>query len=179
MRSVILVAGAVAAMGFSGPGEAASRVPAAIQALTDCRALADSAARLACYDKAAAGIADATAKKDIVVLDREEVRATRRGLFGFTLPRLPFFGGDKGDKSSTDAAREEVEEIDTTVTAVRGFGYKYYRMTMEDGAVWVTTEAVEHDTPHPGSKVHIKRAALGSYFLRIDGGRALKGKREG
>lgn len=159
------------------PATAATRTPAVLQALGDCRALTDNAARLACYDKAAAGIADATAKREIVVLDREEVRATRKGLFGFTLPKLNFFGSDKDAKD--DTGREEIAEIDVVVKSARPFGYQLWRMTMEDGAVWVTNEASTLITPRAGSKVHIKRAALGSYFIKVDGSRAVKGRREG
>ena len=159
---------------------AAERVPPVLAKLAECRALTADPARLACYDAAAAGIADATAKRDIVVLDREALRETRKGLFGFSLPRLPFFGGDRQDKEGkAAAAREEIEEVDGIAASVRGFGYKQYRIILEDGATWTTTEAVVTDTPRAGSKIHIKRAALGSYLLKIDGGRAVKAKREG
>ena len=166
------------ATSFAAPVAAApARTPAVLQALGDCRAIADGAVRLACYDKAAAGIADATAKKDIVVLDREEVRATRKGLFGFSLPKLNFFGNEKEAKD--DTGREEIVEIDVVVKSARSFSYQLWRMTMEDGATWVTTEASTLITPRAGSKVHIKRAALGSYFIKVDGSRAVKGRREG
>ena len=162
---------------LAAPVAAAPRVPAVLQALGDCRVVTDNAVRLACYDKAAAGIADATAKKDIVVLDREEVRQTRKGLFGFSLPKLNFFGNDK--EAQNDTGREAIDEIDVVVKSARPFGYQLWRMTMEDGATWVTTEASTLITPRAGSKVHIKRAALGSYFIKVDGSRAVKGKREG
>lgn len=165
------------ATGLAAPVVAApARTPAVLQALGDCRAIADNAVRLACYDKAAAGIADATAKKEIVVLDREEVRATRRGLFGFSLPKLNFFGNKDVEN---DTGREEIVEVDVVVKSARSFGYQLWRMTMEDGSTWVTNEASTLITPRAGSKVHIKRAALGSYFIKVDGSRAVKGRREG
>lgn len=173
MKSVhvgLLMAVAAAAPATAAP----SRQPAVLQALGDCRAIADGAARLACYDKAAAGIADATAKKDIVVLDRDEVRATRRGLFGFSLPKLNLFGGKE---PADEAAREEITEIDVVVQAARPTGNGMWRMTMEDGATWTTTEASPLVNPRPGSKVHIKRGALGSYFIRVDGVRGVRGQR--
>ncbi len=160
--------------------EAAPRPPAVLQKIADCRTVAGDAARLACYDAAAAALGEATAKEDIVVLDREAVRETRKGLFGFTLPRLPFFGGDQGDKRAKgDVAREEINEIDGVAAAVRAVGYRQFRIVLEDGAVWATTEAISVDIPRVGSKIHIKRAALGSYLLKVDGGRAVKAMRAG
>ena len=165
------------AAGLAAPAVAApARLPTVLQALTDCRTKTDDVARLACYDKAAAGIAEATAKKDIVVLDREEVRATRRGLFGFSLPKLNFFGNKDVEN---DTGREDIDEVDVVVKSARSFGYQLWRMTMEDGSIWVTNEASTLITPRAGSKVHIKRAALGSYFIKVDGSRAVKGRREG
>ena len=58
--------------------------PAAVTELLNCRNITDSAARLACYDKSAATIGEAVAKKDLVVMDRESVKKTKRGLFGFS-----------------------------------------------------------------------------------------------
>ena len=54
-------------------------------------------------------------------------------------------------------------------------------MANDDGR-WrdlATSEASTLITPKPGSKVNIKRATLGSYFIKVDGGRAVKGKRVG
>ena len=159
---------------------AAPRNPAVLQKIADCRTVVGDAARLACYDAAAAALGEATARQDIVVLDREAVRETRKGLFGFSLPKLPFFGGDRADKAGKEeAAREEITEIDGVAALVRSVGYHQFRIILEDGAVWTTTEASTLDTPHVGSKIHIKRAALGSYLLKIDGGRALKALRAG
>ena len=56
--------------------------------LQSCRAIDDSARRLACFDRAAASLLAARDSGDVRVVDREEVQETRRSLFGFTLPKL-------------------------------------------------------------------------------------------
>ena len=96
-RLGMIVLGAAAAL--AGPATAQDKIgdgppPAQIRSLLDCRGLADSAERLACYDGAAAQISDAIAKKDLVAFDRESVRRTKRGLFGLSLPDLGIFGED-------------------------------------------------------------------------------------
>ena len=83
--------------------------------VTACRSIANSAARLACYDGSVAKLADASDKKDVVVLDRAEVQKTKRSLFGFDLPRLPFFdnAGDSKDKKASD----EFAQIEARITS--------------------------------------------------------------
>lgn len=157
---------------IAAPALAADR-PAALEALRSCQAITADAERLACYDRAAAALNASVEKKEVVVLDQQDVKKTKRSLFGFTLPRIGIFGD--GDK---DNDAPEFTEIETTVTRVRGLGYGKFNFTIEDGAVWQTTEAVSM-APQPGDKVTIKRAALGSYFIKFGRSRAVKGMRVG
>lgn len=160
---------AIAALGASAAQ--AQEGPAPLNALERCRTIADDTMRLACFDRAAAVLAQSVEKKEVVVLDREEARKTRRSLFGFTLPRLKLFGNEDDDREE-----REFTEIDSTVKSARGLGYGKLRFTIEDGAVWQTTEAVRMD-PKPGDKVNIKKGTMGSYFVRFDDGRAVRGMR--
>lgn len=147
--------------------------PAALEALRACQALTADADRLACYDRAAAALSTSVEKKEVIVLDQQDVKKTKRSLFGFTLPRIGLFGDADKDRDTP-----EFTQIETTVTGVRGLGYGKYSFTIEDGAVWQTTEAAPM-TPKPGEKVLIKKAALGSYFIRFGRQRAVKGMRIG
>jgi len=53
-------------------------------------------------------------------------------------------------------------------------------MVLAEGGTWQSTEAWGGaKLPAPGAKILIRRAALGSYFLKIDGGRAVRGMRTG
>ncbi len=166
MRTILLIGMSV---GLSAAAPTSNRA-AVVGAVTDCRTIADSSTRLACYDSAVAALDTAATKKDIVVLDREEVRQTRRGLFGFALPKLPFFKGD----DSKDTAPTEIV---ATVQSMRPLGYGKWRVVLDDGAVWDTTEVVRRD-PHEGSKVRIKSAVLGSFMMNIDGAAAVRVRRE-
>lgn len=142
-----------------------------ITALTACKAETDDARRLACYDKAAGALATATAKGEIAVVDREDVRKTRRSLFGFTLPKLPFFSDD-------DSAKDTPTEIETTAASVRAEGFGKFQVTMADGAVWRTTEVSRRD-PRPGSKIRLKKGLMGGYMMNIDGATAVRASRIG
>lgn len=139
-----------------------------LSGITRCRSQSDDAARLRCYDAAAGALAEASSKGEVVVLNREEVRRTRRSLFGFNLPKLPFFDGD-------DSKDEQPEEIELTLKSIRGIESGKYVFGFEDGSTWQTTEG-KNISPKVGQKITIKKAALGSYFIRVNG-RAVRGMR--
>jgi hypothetical protein len=140
-----------------------------IAELTGCKALTADAARLACYDQAAAKLAAATASGEVKVLDREDIRATRRGLFGFDLPKLPFFKGD-------DSAKDTPEELDAVVRTVQAAPYGKFILTMEDGAVWASAEPLPRD-PKVGAMVHLKKGALNNYFMKVGSMRSVRATR--
>lgn len=152
----------------------AAATPAPIGELRACRALTDAAARLTCFDRAAAALDQAVASREVVVLDRNEVRKTRRSLFGFSLPRIGLFG------PSGDEAEEEAErEVEAAIAGSTSLGYGKWRIRMTDGAVWQTTEALRgFRSPASGMTVKIKRGALGNYFMEIPGNRSVTVKRE-
>jgi hypothetical protein len=145
-----------------------------LNAVSACRAIDDATRRLACYDEAATRLSQAVGRNDVVVLNREDIRQTRRSLFGFHLPRLPFLGGGAREVEETP------DEITATVSAASNIGYDKWRIRLQDGAVWQTTESSAYiQPPHAGSIVVIRRGAMGNYFMRIDGQRGLRAMRTG
>ena len=172
-----------AVVAISGPALAAKPPAAMDQAgsqmivdVTACRKIVDSAARLPCYDLNVGKLADAAEKRDVVVLDREDVRKTKRSLFGFNIPSLPFFGGDKD--ADGKAPREEFTEIEAKITSVHDRGMGVWTIVLDDGGVWETSEEPKYD-PHSGDSIHIRKAALGSYFGNINDARAVRLHRVG
>lgn len=145
-----------------------------INALQACQAIADPAGRLACFDKEAAALVTAAGKGDVAVVDKSEVRQARKSLFGFAMPKIPFFSGD----DSTDAVSDTLE---STIKSANGIGYGKFRMTIAEGnAVWETTETYgTMRDPRVGDKIVIKRGPLGSYMIRIGSNRGVKGRRVG
>lgn len=160
---------ATGAAGAQAQDRASSRV---VQSFAQCRAIAAPAERLACFDKAAAALEQAVQTKEVRILDKDDVRRTRRSLFGFQLPRVGLF--NEGDE---EAKKEEFTEINTTVESARQVqgGRVEIRLSGEDDAVWQTTEAVTFP-PKAGDKIRIRRGAIGSYFINF-GGRSVRGMR--
>lgn len=146
----------------------------AVDAITACRDVADSAARLACFDKAVATLAAARDKKEVVVLDRAEVQKTLRSLFGFTLPRIKLFGGGDDDDNA-----EDIKEINGSVAGVSAVAGDRWTVTLDDDTRWITTESARGFPPRAGETVRIRRAALGSYDASFNKRRTIKVRRIG
>lgn len=149
--------------------------PSQIQELYACRDIAESAARLACFDREVGELSNADAAREITFADRATMKKARRGLFGFSLPNLGgLFGGD--DDSDKE---DKITAIDTTIEAVSMDKSGKYRLTVEGGAVWVQIDGVGTvREPRAGQKINIKAAAMGSYFAKIEGQRPFRMRRE-
>ena len=145
-----------------------------IDALAQCLAIAGEPERLACHDAATRALVGAVRRREIVVVDKDEVKKTRRSLFGFSLPRIGLFGSKGPDDG------EEVTRLEGPIKRATRIGYGKWTLVLEDGAVWTTTEAwTGAREPQVGTIVTIKRGALGSYMATIAGGRAVRVMRTG
>jgi len=168
---------AVVALGFAAAALAAPPAPQrpeAFEALVRCRAITDEHARLACFDAAVARFEAAAASRDVVVVDRRQIRETRRSLFGLNLPSLPFFGGgDAEDKA------EEVNQIEGVAAAASQDGAGNWVIRLQEGGTWRQTDGtLLGRRPRAGSKVVVRRATMGSFMMRIDGQPGVRAKRE-
>ena len=164
-----LVAAALGLAIFAVPASAKNSnktvaAPAIYQAVVDCRGLADAAQRLVCFDRTVGEMAAATTSKELVVLDRAAMRETRKGLFGFSLPKLKLFGGGSDDADE----RDQVKELDSTITGIHNASDGFPIFTIEDGAHWKQTDG-RNLFPKVGNKIKIKRAAMGSFMAAIEG----------
>lgn len=119
--------------------------------------------RRLCYAK--------TGIKLVVIADREQVKEARRGLFGLSLPRIKLFGSGDNDQGAN------TNQIETTIASIRQLRGGKLVLSLEDGAMWQQTEVKTMRSPREGQSITIKRAALGSFIAKINGGRSFKVKR--
>ncbi len=147
-----------------------------INDVTSCQQVTDPAQRLACYDSSVAKLKTATEQREVVVVDKDQVRRTRRSLFGFSFPDLPriFGGGGGGDD---DADEPEFQQLESTIVKVGTPGNGKWIMVLPDGAAWQYAEVNRSVEPEAGDKILIKKAALGSFMANIDGQRAVRVQR--
>ena len=135
-----------------------------VASLKECQAIADDAQRLACFDAASSRIVNATEAGELRLVDREAVKETRRKLFGFSLPDLGIFGRDDDGAPK----EEKIDEIATTIAAVRGSYQNGYAIETAEGAVWRIDDVPRRLlAPKVGDPLVIKSGALSSYYIRI------------
>jgi hypothetical protein len=155
---ILVLAGAVLAFaGAASAGKTTDR-PELFRKLIDCRAMTDSAERLACYDTQVGALDVAEKKRDLVVVDRAQMREARKSLFGFSVPKIGLFGGGK------EEAEEDVKSIDSTISSVRRISFDKWSITLSNNAgTWETVSQIKFD-PQPGQAIGIKSAMMGSYL---------------
>ncbi|HEX8533793.1 MAG TPA: hypothetical protein VF662_06465 [Allosphingosinicella sp.] len=162
MRLAILIAAVIAAQGFAASA-AQPRRSAALTKLAECRSIAEAAARLACFDRETAALEAAQASGAVVIVEREEIRSTRRKLFGLTLPNLSVFGDD------TPGA-EGISQIESKIRRISRNPYGKWIFELEDGARWAQIDTRELSrTPRVGDSIKIRRATMGSYLANVQG----------
>jgi hypothetical protein len=150
-------------LGAAAPAPTAPRAEV-VQALSDCRKIAENAARLACYDKAAGALDQAESQGSVVVIDQAQVATVRRQAFGFRMPSLTFFA------KAAPKSGEGVDHLTLVVASARLDGSGRWTFVAEDGAVWRQTEDGEFASePHKGSALLVKNGVLGSFFCKLDG----------
>lgn len=165
LAGVVLPAAAIAQDDANAP-------PAAnyLENLKQCQAIESDAERLACYDQAVGRVVTASEEGEVRLVDREDVQKTRRRLFGFTLPDLGIFGDDdEGD----------METLESTVKRVVSIRRDTIVFEIEEGSIWQIDDAPPRVLRKlgAGTPVVFKKAALGSFFIRVDGQTGVKGKR--
>ena len=171
--SSYLASAAALLMLVSVPAVAADKkgqndTPAQLQRLLACKSVVEASQRLACFDRETAATEVAIQRNDLVAMDRAKIRATRRSLFGFSMPSLGIFGRDDKDA---------IKQIDGVVAGVAR-GMDGFRVSLQDGSRWAQTDgkaiALE---PRVGHKVIVKRGALGSFLMSVAGQPGVKVQR--
>lgn len=173
----VMAASALSVLTMLGSPSAAQQAsqtaprPAVLERLLACRALADSGARLTCFDAEAATLDDAERQGEVVVVDRAQVGQARRQLFGFELPSMPGLF-DRGENP------EQVDAIETTLVRASARREGEWIFTLADGSIWrqVNMEATRFPN-RAGEAVRVRRAAMGSYLLTVGNGRAVRVRR--
>lgn len=165
-----LVAGAALAATCAAAQSPAERVDA-FDALVRCRAIPEAAPRLACFDQAAARLDQAEKAGDVLVVDRVQVREARKSAFGFEFDGFKLF--NRGDRPEAP-----LKNVDLIAASVSGGDGRWIFVT-EDGQVWrqVDQEGLSR-RPKKGSVLAVRTAAMGSFFMNVDGQRAIRVRRD-
>lgn len=148
--------------------------PALFEAVAACQAIADPGERLACFDRSVPALVEARRDRQILVMDREAVRETRRGLFGLNLPAVRIFGGGDDDEGP---GSERLDQIETTIERASQDARGKWTFVLADGARWQQLDVRRINEPRQGSTITIRQAAMGSFLANVAGQTAIRVRR--
>jgi uncharacterized protein (UPF0548 family) len=155
--AVAAVALNVGGIGLAFGAEAAPHGPM-IQALYDCRTLADDAAQLACFKTAVDALQKAEQQRHVVIVDREAAHANQARDFGAKKTTLEkALQPTKGEKRLSYLALK--------LDHAQRLGDGRLVFVTEDGAVWRQKDQRDlPDEPAKGSTLEVRRSVFGVYY---------------
>ena len=159
-----------------------------------CAVIADATERLACYDSlfrdlaagsepagvavaaaaagAPAGAAPAASAAAAPVAAASSAAVSPAAGAPATVDPVTEFGlteQQKERRQPKDTKPEPLQGIEATVTAAEQDRYGPWRLTLDNGQVWVQTETALGVRFQAGDKVEIRKASLGSFVLTLPG----------
>lgn len=144
---------------------------AALKGLADCAAQADAAGKAACYDTAYQALNQQVRSGELSIIRRKEAQEAQRGAFGLNLPSLSLFDRAAGAEGPLDRVTDELARAHQD-------GAGKWVFELKSGATWRQIDGgVISPRPRAGAAVEIRRAALGSYFLKVGEARGVRAKR--
>jgi hypothetical protein len=153
-RAVAMLAtGTLLALGATTAAAADRLAP-----LLACRALADAAARLACFDRESAALAPVAAKPELSPEQK----------FGLDPRVLAAKEAEQGQP------RADVDAVDAKLSALRAGADGRYVFTLDNGQAWRQLQPGSDLLLKAGDAVRITRGALGSFLLTAPGQRSCK-----
>jgi len=121
--------------------------------LRDCARISGDAARLACYDRAVAGLAVPAAPPASTAA-----------------PAAPDgrFGAERLKQPEPDRPADAMDSLSAAVAEVQSLQPGRYAVTLDNGQIWVTVESTRLRL-RPGDTIRIERGMLDSYNLSLEG----------
>jgi len=133
-----------------------------VQTVYACTAVTGTAERLACFDAAVAALKQAQKNGDVAITTKVQAREAERQAFGLAAKPAP-------------VAVETPDTLTLAVTSITKAANGDPLYTMENGQVWRQTDG---QAPVIGGKApgtaQIRKAALGSFMLKLGGRTAVR-----
>ena len=182
MRKSCLL-GAVGVSLITLPALAQEKTP--LESIYACADISDNIERLACFDAAVSATRQAENQGEFKTITRQEAETVQKDAFGFSMPSLPTFslpgfGGGSDDDSVKKDDSGQIEEVTLPLKSATTDAYGKVVLVFENGQVWRQNDSdkIRISRKRPPTSAVIKRAAFGSYLIRLNTGERFKASRE-
>jgi len=143
--------------------------------LDACTSIADNTERLACFDREVSALVGASSEGAVRVVEQKDITQARKKLFGYSVPDAGIFA------ARTDEEREDAKTLVSTITRVRKINSREYQFWIEEGdAMWrMKGTTMRFRAPKVGDEVEFAPASMGTYWIRVNGRKGVRGNRIG
>ena len=175
MRLVVVFAVPLMAWPAFGQGAPLDKVYA-------CAGITDNAARLVCFDEAVSSLKQVEAAGGVAIVNRAEIERAEKEAFGLRNPSLSSVAQSARASSSPVTATAQntvaVDKVTLPVKSVKKGLDGRYRFTMQNGQVWRQTDEIRLPAIGRGPwQAEIRKAAIGTFLLKLDNRTAVRVKR--
>ncbi|MBU6320267.1 MAG: hypothetical protein KGS00_11490 [Alphaproteobacteria bacterium] len=141
-----------------------------------CLSISPDAERLSCFDREVKRLRSEETDGRLAVVTSDQIRRVETEAFGLKLPSVPALTGGILSGGAKGAAPMEALTLRVDRLEVGSDGRM--RLVMENGQVWRQTDDIRLGGLGKGPwRAEIRRAALGSYMVKLDGRTAFRAER--
>jgi hypothetical protein len=145
-----------------------------------CASVADGAQRLACYDEAVAGLKQVESAGGFAVVNRDQIEKAEKEAFGLVAPSLSALA-ESARSTAVAPSTEKPKALEKVIFPVKSVTIGpdgRYRFVMENGQEWRQLDGIKLPAIGKGPwQAEIRKAAIGSYMLKLDDRTAVRVKR--
>lgn len=179
IRAGLLAACFWAAGGLAGTATA-QKAGSPTDAVYACAAIAEDSARLACFDAAVSELQSKEQSGQIQTVDVAQIKEIEKEAFGFSMPSLPALFNRSASSAKASQGDESIDEITAGVKSARIQGVTGRAIVvLENGQTWeqIDTTTLNATSLRKAREARVRKAALGSFMMTVDGGKAFRVKR--
>lgn len=139
-----------------------------LESLFNCQTITDPIAQNSCFLSETSKLKSSLLNGDLIVVD--QALAEQQSIQNF--------GRHRDDSLASSLDIEAPDQIFSALASSESSVDGKYRFNLEDGSSWLQTDSdIIRLKPRNGTEATVKRASMGSYFLRLGNGRDIRVRR--
>lgn len=156
---------------------AAMAQEAPLERVFACAGIEKADDRLACYDAAVGGLKQAEATGGVAVVSREQIAEAEKKAFGLGPATIADVAKAAPAAAAAPAQPDPLDKVVVSITSFTKSPRGQLRFVMADGQVWEEIDAGLGRLSSLPAPAEIRKAALGSYLLKVGDRAAVRVRR--